>query len=143
MSESAPPSNKRLPNHERSRPMSKLQPAFSRRTFLVGLAGTAVTFGFARRQGAAEESGSSAFEPTIWYSVDRTGIVTVNIIRGEMGQHIGTAVVRISAVDSDPKWGFMLTGGSLSVWTDFPVYSRAGAAGRITLIEAGAKLLGV
>ena len=137
--------------------MSKLQPAFSRRTFLVGLAGTAVTFGFARRQGAAEESGSSAFEPTIWYSVDRTGIVTVNIIRGEMGQHIGTAVariladelevdwsnVRISAVDSDPKWGFMLTGGSLSVWTDFPVYSRAGAAGRITLIEAGAKLLGV
>jgi CO/xanthine dehydrogenase Mo-binding subunit len=37
----------------------------------------------------------------------------------------------------------MSTGGSKSVWLDFPVYSRAGAAGRITLIEAGARLLGV
>jgi isoquinoline 1-oxidoreductase subunit beta len=51
--------------------------------------------------------------------------------------------VRISAVDTDPKWGLMITGGSRSVWGDFPVYSRAGAAGRIALIEAGAKLLGV
>ena len=37
----------------------------------------------------------------------------------------------------------MSTGGSKSVWLDFPIYSRAGAAGRIALIEAGAKLLGV
>src|SRR6202007_751386 len=46
-------------------------------------------------------------------------------------------------VDSDPKRGAMSTGGSKSVSLDFPVYSRAGAAGRIALIEAGAKLLGV
>jgi isoquinoline 1-oxidoreductase subunit beta len=133
------------------------QSALSRRAFLVGLAGAAVTFGFAPAEGAAEESESNPFEPTIWYRVDRDGIVTVNIIRAEMGQHIGTAVariladelevdwsnVRISAVDTDPKWGIMITGGSNSVWADFPVYSRAGAAGRIALIEAGAKLLGV
>src|SRR5262249_14330141 len=50
--------------------------------------------------------------------------------------------VRISAVDTDPKWGNMFTGGSMSVWKDFPFYSRAGAAGRIALIEAGARLLG-
>jgi isoquinoline 1-oxidoreductase subunit beta len=37
----------------------------------------------------------------------------------------------------------MMTGGSYSVWESFPLYSRAGAAGRIALIEAGAKLLGV
>ena len=37
----------------------------------------------------------------------------------------------------------MLTGGSWSVWQSFPVLSRAGAAGRIALIEEGAKLLGV
>jgi CO/xanthine dehydrogenase Mo-binding subunit len=139
--------------------MSKLehQSTLSRRDFLVGLAGAAVTFGFAPEEGAAEESGSSPFAPTIWYNVDRNGIVTVNITRAEMGQHIGTAVariladelevewssVRISAVDTDPKWGLMLTGGSNSVWADFPIYSRAGAAGRIALIEAGAKLLGV
>jgi CO/xanthine dehydrogenase Mo-binding subunit len=139
--------------------MSELQhqSALSRRVFLVGLTTTAVTFGFATGEGTADESGSSQFEPTIWYSVDRDGIVTVNIIRGEMGQHIGTAVARILAdelevdwsnvrilpVDTDPKWGVMFTGGSNSVRLDFPVYSRAGAAGRITLIEAGAKLLGV
>src|SRR5262249_51693535 len=51
--------------------------------------------------------------------------------------------VRISAVDPDPKGGLMFRGGSKSVSLDFPVYSRAGAAGRIALIEAGAKLLGV
>src|SRR5262249_17428926 len=80
-----------------------------------------------------------------------------NITRAEMGQHIGTAIariladelevdwskVRISAVDTDPKWGVMVTGGSKSVWTDFLIYSRAGAAGRIALVEAGARLLGV
>jgi isoquinoline 1-oxidoreductase subunit beta len=133
------------------------QSALSRRAFLVGLAGAAMTFGFVPKEGAAEESRSSPFEPTIWYSLDRDGIVTVNITRAEMGQHIGTAIARILAdelevdwsnvrillVDTDPKWGVMSTGGSKSVWHDFPVYSRAGAAGRIALIEAGAKLLGV
>ena len=83
--------------------------------------------------------------------------MTVNIIRAEMGQHVGTALARIVAdeleadwskvsivyVDSDPKWGVMVTGGSWSVWQSFPVLSRAGAAGRIALIEEGAKLLGV
>src|SRR5262245_61542526 len=159
MSASAPPSNRRLPKSERLPLMNRPehQSALSRRAFLVGMAGAAVTFGFAPGQGAAQESGSSPFEPSIWYSVDRDGIVTVNIARAEMGQHIGTAIariladelevewssVRISAVDTDPKWGVMSTGGSKSVWLDFPVYSRAGAAGRIALVEAGAKLLGV
>src|SRR5215831_15562009 len=159
MSASATPSNRPLPNPRRLLPMSKPkhQSALSRRAFLVGLAGAAVTFAFAPGEGTAEQPGSDPFEPTIWYSVDRTGIVTVNIIRGEMGQHIGTAVariltdelevnwsdVRISAADTDPKWGVMFTGGSRSVWLDFPLYSRAGAAGRIALIEAGAKLLGL
>src|SRR5262245_20327506 len=133
------------------------QSALSRRAFLVSMAGAAVTFGFAPGQGTAQEAGLSPFEPTIWYSIDRDGIVTVNITRAEMGQHIGTAIARILAdelevdwnkvrilqVDTDPKWGVMITGGSNSVWLDFPLYSRAGAAGRNALIEAGAQLLGV
>jgi isoquinoline 1-oxidoreductase subunit beta len=139
--------------------MSELEhpSALSRRSFLVSLAGAAVTFGFAPAEGAAQMPGSNLFEPTIWYSVDRDGIVTVNITRAEMGQHIGTAIARIladelevdwsnvhiSAVDTDPKWGVMITGGSNSVWLAFPLYSRAGAAGRIALIDAGAELLGV
>src|SRR4030095_13078354 len=106
---------------------------------------------------AAATPAGSAFEPTIWYNIDRDGIVTVNIIRAEMGQHVGTALARILAdeleadgdkgrilhVDTDPKWGPMVTGGRWSVWQTFPLFSRAGAAGRIALIEAGAKLMGV
>src|ERR1700730_16596260 len=152
-------SNRPPLHHGRSQVMTELknQSALSRRTFLIGMAGTAVTFGFAPGQSTAQESGSNPFEPPIWYSVDRNGIVTVNIIRAEMGQHIGTAIARVLAdelevdwsnvrillVDADPKWGYMQTGGSKSVWVDFPIYSRAGAAGRIALIEAGARLLGV
>ena len=77
------------------------------------------------------------FEPTIWYSIDRNGRITVNIIRAEIGPHIGTALARIVAdeleadwdkvaiiqVDTDPKWGEMITGGSWSVWQSFP-YSQ-------------------
>jgi isoquinoline 1-oxidoreductase beta subunit len=138
----------------------------SRRGFLIGLFGTSVMFGYARSGlsaldsialGAQPRSAGELFEPTIWYGIDRNGEVTVNIIRAEMGQHVGTALARIVAdeleadwdrvrtvgVDSDPKWGLTITGASWSVWQSFPVLSRAGAAGRIALIEEGAKLLGV
>ena len=136
--------------------MADLRQLPSRRGFLVGMAGASLMFGFARR-GATAETVQDGFHPTIWYSIDRDGAVTVNIIRAEMGQHIGTALARILAdeleadwgkvriveVDSDLRWGYMVTGGSWSVWMTFPVFSRAGAAGRIALVEAGAKLLGL
>ena len=138
----------------------------SRRSFLIAMFGAGVMLGYARSDLSAEwiapgtqQPGSAGelFEPTIWYGIDRNGEVTVNIIRAEMGQHVGTALARIVAdeleadwtkvrivgVDSDPKWGLMITGASWSVWQSFPVLSRAGAAGRIALIEEGAKLLGV
>src|SRR3984885_4999808 len=138
----------------------------SRRDFLITMTGAGALLGYARSSLAAVElltsatqrasSASELFEPTIWYGINPSGEVTVNIIRAEMGQHVGTALarivadeleadwgkVRIVAVDSDPKWGEMVTGGSWSVWQSFPVLSRAGAAGRIALIEEGAKLLG-
>jgi len=140
--------------------MAELRHLPSRRGFLIGMAGASLVFGFARNGSLADTAttpAQSAFEPTIWYSIDRDGIVTVNIIRAEMGQHIGTALARILAdeleadwskvriveVDSDPRWGYMVTGGSWSVWMTYPVFSRAGAAGRIAIVEAGAKLLGV
>ena len=131
----------------------------SRRGFLITMMGTGIMLGYARRSLADQSSGTAGelFEPTIWYGIDRSGTVTVNIIRAELGQHVGTALARIVAdeleadwskvkpvlVDTDPKWGLMLTGGSLSVWQSFPILSRAGAAGRVALIEEGAKLLGV
>jgi isoquinoline 1-oxidoreductase beta subunit len=130
----------------------------SRRGFLITMMGAGVMLGYARRSLADQSTGSAGelFELTIWYGIDRSGTVTVNIIRAELGQHVGTALARIVAdeleadwgkvkivlVDTDPKWGLMLTGGSLSVWQSFPILSRAGAAGRVALIEKGAKLLG-
>lgn len=126
----------------------------SRREFLIRATAAGVALGFAAEAG--EAAGAAAgFEPTIWYDIDRNGQITVNIIRAELGQHVGTAVarivaeeleadwskVRIKTVDSDPKWGLMVTGGSWSVWQSYPIYSQAGAAGRIALVEAGAKLL--
>jgi isoquinoline 1-oxidoreductase beta subunit len=131
----------------------------SRRGFLITMMGAGVMLGYARSALAAPASTSASelFEPTIWFGIDPSGTVTVNIIRAEMGQHVGTALARIVAdeleadwskvkivtVDSDPKWGLMVTGGSGSVWQSFPLLSRAGAAGRIALVDAGAKLLGV
>jgi isoquinoline 1-oxidoreductase subunit beta len=139
-------------------------PLPSRRGFLIAAMGAGVVLGYARCGLAAVELPPSSgitpadlFEPTIWYGIDRSGLVTVNIIRAEMGQHVGTALARIVAdeleadwskvrivhVDSDPKWGLMVTGGSWSVWQSFPILSQAGAAGRMALIGEGAKLLGV
>lgn len=139
----------------------------SRRGFLIAMFGAGVMLGYARSGLSTMESVVSKtlqsgsigelFEPTIWYGIDRSGQVTINIIRAEMGQHVGTALARIVAdeleadwakvrivgVDSDPKWGVMITGGSWSVWQSFPLLSRAGAAGRIALTEEGARLLGV
>src|SRR5262249_33988330 len=141
-------------------PVTK-QHLVSRRGFLIGAAGTSVLFGFPRpgltAADAASTSPAALFEPTIWYRLDRSGIVTVSIIRAEMGQHVGTALARIVAdeleadwdkvrlgyVDTGPKWGLMLTGASWSVWQTFMPFSQAGAAGRIALIEEGAKLLNV
>jgi isoquinoline 1-oxidoreductase beta subunit len=139
----------------------------SRRTFLVASTGAGLAFGFSALVEAAMDPAvpggapmsptGPRFEPTLWFAIDGDGIVTVNIIRAEMGQHVGTALARILAdeldvawdkvrivhVDTDPKWGLMVTGGSWSVWQTFPIFSQAGAAGRIALVEAGAKLLNV
>jgi len=127
----------------------------SRRGFLIAAGGSGLLFAFAGAPGLADAA-AGAFEPTIWYGIDRDGTITVHVIRAEMGQHVGTAIARVLAdeleadwskvkvhhVDSDAKWGLMVTGGSWSVWQSYPLYSQAGAAGRTVLVEAGAKLLG-
>ncbi|THD58138.1 molybdopterin cofactor-binding domain-containing protein [Phenylobacterium sp.] len=139
-----------------AQPAGPAQPlAPSRRSFLIAAAGAGLMFSFAG--GVDEADAAAAYAPTIWYGIDPDGVVTVHVIRAEMGQHVGTAIARIVAdeleadwskvkfdhVDSDPKWGLMVTGGSWSVWQSFPLMSQAGAAGRIALVEEGARLMGV
>ncbi|MGO6697149.1 molybdopterin cofactor-binding domain-containing protein [Rhizobium johnstonii] len=134
----------------------------SRRWFLASVGGALLATGFLPKGAHAEVpsikgGGSEGYSPTIWYVVRGDGRIIVHVPLAEMGQHVGTAVARLVAeeleakwddidivhVDHDPKWGYMITGGSWSVNHSYLPFSRAGAAGRIALIEAGAKMLGV
>ena len=133
----------------------------SRRSLLMVAAGGGLTLAFVPAGLSAADSAQAledgTFSPTIWYEIRGDGRIIVNIAEAEMGQHVGTALARIVAdeleadwsqvelrhVDSDPKWGLMVTGGSWSVWQNFTPLSQAGAAGRMALIETGAGLLGV
>ena len=134
----------------------------SRRGFMVGTVNASLLMAFAPSALASVQTAQVAlseksFSPTIWFEMNNKGEVLVNIARAEMGQHVGTALARIVAdelgadwdkveirhVDTDPKWGFMVTGGSWSVFQSYKPLSQAGAAGRTVLIEAGATLLGV
>ena len=143
-----------------------LQGNITRRSFLATSAGAGLVMGLGvvlpgcSREEAVEEmavdGASLKFSPTVWFEVDGDGKVLVNIAKAEMGQHVGTALARVVAdelganwddvsidhVDSDPKWGYMVTGGSWSVFTTFTMLSQAGAAGRTILRDAGAALLG-
>jgi CO/xanthine dehydrogenase Mo-binding subunit len=97
------------------------------------------------------------FSPAVWFEINNNGDTLINIAKAEMGQHVGTALARIVAdelgadwskvrikhVDTDPKWGYMVTGGSWSVFTSFKPLAQAGAAGRTILVEAAATLMGV
>jgi CO/xanthine dehydrogenase Mo-binding subunit len=140
--------------------------SISRRGFLIAMTATGVSFGFPRSWAAMDPaspngevlpSAADVYEPSLWYSIDSAGKIKVNIVRAEMGQHVGTSIARILAdeleadwqdieiihVDSHVKWGYMVTGGSWSVSQSWPVYRQAGAAGKTALIEAAAKQWGV
>ncbi|MEO1595845.1 MAG: molybdopterin cofactor-binding domain-containing protein [Pseudomonadota bacterium] len=147
--------------------IAKTLPNVSRRTFLVGTMNTGLVMslgtvlpGCSQEQAALDFSGgdaSATFSPTVWFEIDGAGAVLVNIAKAEMGQHVGTALARVVAdelgadwdaisikhVDTDPKWGYMVTGGSWSVHTTWQQLCQAGAAGRTVLRDAGANLLGV
>ena len=78
-------------------------PSPDRRRFLIAAGAAGAAFGFAATAEAAISlgpySGASAFEPSLWYAIDAQGTVTVNVVRAEMGQHVGTALARIVADD--------------------------------------------
>ena len=138
---------------------------FNRRSFLVGASAAGLAFGYAALEGVSGISEALAavpFGPTAWYSIAPDGKVTVMVGKAEMGQHVSSAMAQIVAEeleadwrmmaialpDNDPKYndpllGALITGGSWSVRMNFDAMSRAGAAGRITLIDAGAAMMGV
>jgi len=132
----------------------------TRRSFMMGSVAGGLVMGFGgvlTATTARAELSAKRFSPTVWFEMDASGATSINIAKAEMGQHVGTSLARILAdelgvawedvsivhVGSDPRWGYMVTGGSWSVFTSFDLLSQAGAAGRQVLREQGAKLLGV
>lgn len=133
----------------------------SRRGFLVGsLAAGTLTMGFGllpTTGGIREARAAGMFRPNIWFTMDATGKTVINITKAEMGQHVGTplaqalaeelevpwADVSIAYVSTAPEYGLFVTGGSWSVNWTFDQMSRAGAAGRIALMEAAVRNWGV
>ncbi len=139
--------------------------AMTRREFLVRsfatAAGTAIGIALGPNLIAqpAKAQGMSRFTPAIWFTVLPDGKTLMHVVKAEMGQHIGTAFAQIIAEELELNWsdvrldmplesaenfavyGLAYTVNSGSVTTEFDRISRAGAAGRIALIEAGAELL--
>lgn len=148
------------PSQSIAAPVEAGNPGVSRRGFMIGATTAGFTLAFVPHAllsaSPAHAMAEKLFEPTIWYSIAPNGEISVNVTKAEMGQHVGTALARIVAeeleanwddvrihhVDTEDKYGLFVTGGSWSVWQNFDLLSRAGAAGRASLIEEGAKLLG-
>src|SRR5258708_38839946 len=124
-------------------------------------AGTFLSIGLpALGSRAAMAQAMSSFTPSIWFTLTPDGKVTMHIVKAEMGQHVGTGLAQIIAEELEVKWddvrldsplesvenfaiyGLAYTVNSGSITTEFDRVSRAGAAGRMALIEAGAKVLG-
>lgn len=140
----------------------------TRRDFMIRTAttaaGTALAIGFGpalNGPGAALAAETPAFTPSIWFTMQPSGQTVMHIVKSEMGQHIGTALAQIIGEELEVDWskvsldypeasaenfavyGLAYTVNSGSVTTEFDRLLRAGAAGRIALIDAGAGLLGV
>jgi isoquinoline 1-oxidoreductase subunit beta len=127
----------------------------NRRDFLKGSAATGVgmTLWFTFGDGLGLASAASAYDPSASMTITPDGLVTVHITKSEMGQGVGTALAQIVAEElevdwkdirvdyptSDPKYGLMITGGSWSVNWTFDTLSRAGAAARMSLVDAAAQ----
>lgn len=138
---------------------SKIKKGISRRGFLIGSGTSAavLTMGYAMvNPGDAFAASNAVISPSIFFDIHSDNRVVIHIAKAEMGQHVGTALAQILAeeleaswdqvsidyVGFDPRHGLHLTGGSWSVNWNFDALSRAGAAGRIALLEAAAEKFG-
>src|SRR5216683_2285339 len=135
----------------------------SRRSFVIGTAASGIVLGYVSLPGSASfAQGAAKFEPSVWYSIGVDGKVTVVSGKAEMGQHVASTMAQLIAEEleadwkdlkivfptNDPKYndpllGAQITGGSWSTRFNFDAMCRAGAAGRITLIKAGAAMMNV
>ena len=147
--------------------ITRSEPAdLSRRSFLVGSAAAGLALGYSGVPGllgaAQALAAPSNFDPSVWYSIAPDGLVTVTCGKADMGQHIASTMaqiiaeelgaswkdMRVQLASNDPKFndpvlGAQITGGSWSTMMNFDAMSRAGAAGRMALVDAAVAAMGV
>jgi len=113
--------------------------------------GLAVYFTIPAGRGGVVEA-AAKYEPNAFITIMPDGLVTVHVLKAEMGQGVGTALAQVVAEEletdwkdmridypvADPKYGLMLTGGSWSINWTFDSLSRGAAAARMALIDAAA-----
>jgi isoquinoline 1-oxidoreductase subunit beta len=127
----------------------------NRRDFLksAGAAGVGLTVYFTIPTGPRGLAEAAAkYEPNAFITIMPDGLVTVHVLKAEMGQGVGTALAQVVAEElesdwkdmridypmADPKYGLMLTGGSWSINWTFDSLSRGAAGARMALIDAAA-----
>ncbi|MGA2403588.1 MAG: xanthine dehydrogenase family protein molybdopterin-binding subunit [Syntrophobacteraceae bacterium] len=136
---------------------------FSRRDFLK--AGSIVcgglVLGFYLSQRISPETAEAAeppFDPNAFLRIDTDGTVTVIVNKSEMGQGVYTSLPMLVAEELECDWskvraepapvnpvyvnplfGIQMTGGSMSVKTEWERMRKVGAAAREMLIGAAAK----
>ena len=133
----------------------------SRRSFLISASAAGLVCGFGALGSTPAAAAATSYDPSLWYGIGADGLVTVNVGKADMGQHIASTLaqivaeelgaswshMRVNLVGNDPKFGdpvlgAIITGGSWSTMMNFDAMSRAGAAGRMALLDAGAAMLG-
>ena len=136
----------------------------SRRHFLIGGAATGIVLTYAATSSFTEAvaQGLGSYAPSVWYEIGKNGRVTVTVAKADMGQHIASTMAQLVAEELGAKWsdmnialasndpkygdpvlGAIITGGSWSTGMNFDAMCRAGAAGRMTLVETAAGMMGV
>ena len=66
----------------------------SRRSFIVSAGAAGLMFGFGA---PGARAAASAYDPSVWYSIGADGLVTVNVGKADMGQHIASTMAQIVA----------------------------------------------
>ena len=137
--------------------------SLDRRQFIsvAGTAGAGLVLAFYIPFGKALLAAEAAapFAPNAWLRIAPDGSITVQINKSEMGQGVATALPMLVAEELEADWtkirfefapaapeyispdfGMQATGGSSSVRSNWEPLRQAGAAARLMLVAAAAKL---
>jgi isoquinoline 1-oxidoreductase subunit beta len=127
--------------------------------FTVPLGGNRFAFAAeSAADGAAAKALPKLPAPNVFLRVGTDDQITVLLSQTESGQGVWTTLpmliaeeldadwtkIRVQHAPNDPAynhliWGYQVTGGSTSTWSEFDRYRQAGAVARTLLVEAAAK----